>query len=100
MARFNQVGRRLAPVDSNGDPAVFRRPTGERVELRVPAGYRAPGTEMPLVQWIDDDRVVLFPNEGGGDLPPKVGDLLVCRLPDGQCHVAVRASATAYVTPG
>jgi hypothetical protein len=100
MARFNQVGRRLVPVDSNGDPTVFRRPTGERVELRVPAGYRSPGNEMPVVQWIDDDRVVLFANDGGGDLPPKVGDLLVCRLSDGRCHVAVRASATPYVAPG
>ena len=100
MARFNQVGRRLVPVDSNGDPSVFTRTTGEPLELRVPAGYTAPGEEMSVVQWIDDDRLVLFPNAGGGDLPAQVGDLLVCRLPDGRCHVAVRASSTPYIAPG
>ncbi len=100
MARFNQVGRLLVPVDSNGDPTVFRRPTGEPLALRVPAGYTSPGDEMSVVQWIDDDRLVLFPNEGGGDLPAQVGDLLVCKLPDGLCRVAVRASSTPYVAPG
>ena len=100
MARFNQVGRRLVPVDSNGDPTEFTLTTGQPVALRVPPGYRAPGDEMRVTQWIDDDRLVLFPNEGGGDLPPQVGDLLECRLPDGTCRVAVRASSTPYVAPG
>jgi hypothetical protein len=100
MARFNQVGRRLVPVDSNGDPSVFTRPTGEPLKLRVPARYTSPGDEMSVVQWIDDNRLVLFPNQGGGDLPARVGDLLVCRLPNGQCRVAVRASSTPYIAPG
>jgi hypothetical protein len=94
MARFNQVGRRLVPVDSNGDPSDFTRPTGEPLELRVPAGYISPGDEMSVVQWIDDDRLMLFPNEG------HVGDLLECTLPDGQCHIAVRASSTPYIAHG
>jgi hypothetical protein len=55
---------------------------------------------MSVVQWIDDDRLVLFPNEGGGDLPAQVGDLLVCRPSDGHCRVAVRASSTPYIAPG
>ncbi|MBA2559430.1 MAG: hypothetical protein H0V07_05990 [Propionibacteriales bacterium] len=99
MARFNQVGSRLVPVDSNGDPTVVRLTTGEPVALRVPAGYTSPGGEMSVVQWITDDRLVLFPNEGG-DLPAKAGDLLVCTLPDGLCRVAVHASSTPYVAPG
>lgn len=100
MARFNQVGRRLVPVDSNGDPTVVTRLTGEPLKLRVPAGYRSPGDEMSVVQWLDDDRLVLFSNQGAGDLPAQVGDLLVCRLSDGHCRVAVRASSTPYIAPG
>jgi hypothetical protein len=91
MARFNQVGRLLQPVDSNGDPSVFRLITGEPIALRVPGGYRAPGIEMGAAQWLDDDRLVLFPNEGGE------GDLLECRLPNGTCRVAVAASSTPYL---
>jgi hypothetical protein len=100
MARFNQVGSRLEPVDSNGDPTAFMMTTGEHVALRLPAGYTAPGEEMPLVQWLDDHRVVLFPNEGGGDFPPRVGDFLECRLPDGRCRVVVSASPKPYLAPG
>ncbi|MGO4257827.1 hypothetical protein [Marmoricola sp. RAF53] len=103
MARFHQVGRRLVAVDSNGDPTVVRLPTGEPVRLTLPARYRSPGApedETPVVQWLDDHRIVLFPNKGGGDLPPKTGDLLVCGLPDGRCTVAVRAARTPYVAPG
>ena len=98
-ARFNQVGRRLVPVDSNGDPTTFRLASGEPLELRLPAGYTAPGEEMPVVQWLDDDRIVLFSYNYEGDFPPQVGDLLVCRLPDGLCRVAVGASSTQYVAP-
>jgi hypothetical protein len=100
MARFDLVGRRLVPVDSNGDPTVVRLTSGEPVALRVPAGYSAPGNEMPVVQWLDNDRLVLFPNQGRFDSPPEVGDLLKCRLPDGLCRVAVPASSTRYVAPG
>ena len=99
-ARFNQVGSRLEPVDSNGDPTAFMMTTGEPVALRLPAGYPAPGEEMPLVQWLDDHTVVLFPNEGGGDFPARVGDFLECRLPDGRCRVAVSASPKPYRAPG
>jgi hypothetical protein len=100
MARFDQVGRRLVPVDANGDPSAIRGPTGEPLELRVPAAYTSPGDEMSVVQWIDDNRIVLFPNEGAGDLPAQVGDLLECRLPNGECRVAVRAASTPYIVPG
>jgi hypothetical protein len=99
MARFNQAGRQLSPRDSNGDPTFFTRTTGENVQLSVPAGYTAPGPEMPVVQWLDDDRLALFPNEGSGDFPARIGDLLVCRLPDGVCRVAVHASSTPYLAP-
>ncbi len=100
MVRFNQVGRRLQAVDSNGDPTAVTLTTGEVVALRLPDGYQAPGDEMPVVQWLDDDHVVLFPNQGGGDAPDHVGDLLRCRLPDGVCRLVVPASSTTYRAPG
>ena len=104
-ARFDQVGRTLVVEDDS--EGVLRRTTGETVALRVPSGYiaarldpRDGGGPIPLVQWLDDDRVVLFPNEGSHDSLHEVGDLLECRLSDGMCRVAVRASSTLYVAPG
>ena len=39
QARFNQVGSRLDPVDSNGDPTAFMMTTGEPVALGCPLGW-------------------------------------------------------------
>jgi len=107
-ARFDQVGRRLVPVDfQHPDLASgvtdLTLTTGESVRLRLPAGYVAPLREqgqIRVVQWLDDHRLVLFANEANHDSLPEVGDLLECRLPDGTCRVAVRAGSTPYVAPG
>ena len=98
-AQLEQVGRRLVP----DDPTVISRTTGEPVELRVPAGYTAPGpadeSRIRVVQWLDDDHLVLFADKNESEIPQQVGDLLECRLPDGACHVAVPASSTPYEVP-
>jgi hypothetical protein len=50
-------------------------------------------------QWLDDDHIVVWANRSEGDLPARVGDLLVCPLPDGICRVAVPRSSHPYVAP-
>jgi hypothetical protein len=100
---FRKVGRRLVIGFDNGDPGTFRTTSGEDVALRAPAGWSVPGGEEELivpVQWLDDDTVILFANVGGGDSPAQVGDLLECRLPDGECQVAVSSSSAPYRAPG
>ena len=101
-ARFDQVGRRLVAVDSNGDPTTIRLPTGEPLKLRVPAGYTAPGGAMPVVQWLDGERLVLFSYSQShwSDTGLQIGDLLTCKVPHGVCTVSVRASSTRYAVPG
>ena len=92
---FKQVGRRLVPMDSGGGVTVFTLTSGERIQLRLPDGYVAPGDGeggIGLSQWLDDDRIVLVANDGDGDTGPSHGDLLVCRLPDGVCRVVVSDS--------
>src|SRR4051794_18420371 len=99
-ASFSQVGARLV----HADPVPLTTTSGEKVRLRLPNGWTAPGAEgsggmIQVSQWLDDDTVVLWADDGGGDLPAKNGDLLVCRLPDGTCRVAVARSARDYVAP-
>jgi cell wall-associated NlpC family hydrolase len=104
---FRQVGSRLVTVTDGGDrlnPLMLVRTSGEQVRLRLPDGYKAPGlawggSVISMAQWLDDDHVVVWANEGGGDLPPQHGDLLVCRVPDGVCHVEVPRSSRSYVAP-
>lgn len=103
-ASFRQVGRRLVGVSELDDPLTFALTSGDEVRLRLPKGYTAPGLEwggsvIRMAQWLDDDHIVVWANEGGGDLPPQHGDLLVCRLPDGVCSVAVPRSSRPYVAP-
>jgi hypothetical protein len=103
-ASFRQVGSRLVTVSELGDPPTFTRTNGDEVRLRLPNGYTAPGLQwdgsvIRMTQWLDDDHIVVWANEGGGDLPPQHGDLLVCRLPDGVCSVAVPRSSRPYVAP-
>ncbi len=91
-------------VDFDGAPRELSTAGGDPVGLRLPAGYTHPGPEgsgslIQVSQWLDDDRVALWADDGGGDLPAKHGDLLVCRLPDGTCRVAVPRSPRAYVAP-
>jgi hypothetical protein len=81
---------------------------GSELRLRLPPGYVQPwpadgDPEEPggitLSQWLDDDHVVLFADDGGGDLPAKEGDLLTCELPGGTCQVTVPRSSQPYVAP-
>ncbi len=56
-----------------------------------------PADEAPALavsQWLDDDHVVLWAADGGGDLPG-----LVCRLPDGLCQITVPQTSRPYVAP-
>ena len=103
-AYFRQIGRRLATVTSGGDPATLTRTNGEEVRLRLPSGFTPLGekTDASVIttsQWLDDEHVVVWANGGGGDLPAQHGDLLVCELPDGTCHVVVPRSSHPYVAP-
>lgn len=105
-ATFSQVGRQLVAVDSGGESTHLTRTNGEEVRLRLPDGWTAPGPGLEgfdgmiqVSQWLDDDHIVLWADDGGGDLPAKEGDLLVCRLPNGVCRVAVPRSASPYVAP-
>jgi hypothetical protein len=95
-ARFDQVGRRLVPVGS------LTRTSGEPVDLRAPAGFSNTVYELAVVQWLSDDRVVLWsedPTQGDGDLPSGPGALLVCTLSDGGCREAFQSSSI-IVPPG
>jgi hypothetical protein len=101
---LRQTGGRLVTVTDGGDPVALTRTSGDEIRLRLPRGYTAPGLEwggsvIRTAQWLDDDHVVVWANEGGGDLPPQHGDLLVCRLPDGVCHVEVPRTSRFYVAP-
>ena len=60
--------------------------TGESVGIRVPAVYES--DELWFVQWVDDDRFTLISGKGA-----PVGDLLVCRITQGQCDVALDRAA-------
>ena len=103
-ASFQQVGRRLATVTSDGVAVRLTRTNGDQVRLRLPDGFTALGQQIDasvisLSQWLDDDHVVVWANGGGGDLPAQEGDLLVCALPDGICSVEVPRSSRPYVAP-
>jgi hypothetical protein len=104
-ANFRQVGRQLVAVDSGGGSTHLARTNGDEVRLRLPSGYTAPGVEgsggtIQVSQWLDDDHIALWADDGGGDLPAKQGDLLTCRLPDGVCRVEVPRTSALYVAPG
>jgi hypothetical protein len=105
-AHFRQDGRRLVPTDSNGDDTVFTRTNGDQLRLRLPAGYAAASDNIGVVQWLDDDRVVLEVDQDPNDIGPGDAyraapiDLAVCRLPDGVCRIAVRMSTVPYLPPG
>jgi hypothetical protein len=103
---FRQQQRLLVPTDANGDDTVLTRPYGDKVRLRLPAGYASAGDDFDLVQWLDDDRVVLWADQDSDDIGfgdvyrAGLVDLMVCRLPDGVCRRAVRASTVPYLPPG
>ncbi len=100
-----QAGRLVARIDAGVVAAApVTLADGSRLRLRLPTGYVGPwpADEAPALtvsQWLDDDHVVLWADDGGGDLPAKSGDLLVCRLPDGACTVTVPRTPRRYVAP-
>lgn len=100
-------GRLVAGIHDNvgeADAGPATLADGAQLRLRLPAGYVAPwpADEVPAIavsQWLDDDHIVLWADDGGGDLPAKEGDFLVCRLPNGLCRVTVPRSSKPYVAP-
>jgi len=92
---FVLAGRRLVPVKpgaivpSRRDAtAVFASGTGQRVRFTLPDGYQG-APDYTLVQWLDDDRVVLAAQAHAWAESPGRYDVLVCRLSDGHCRLAV-----------
>jgi hypothetical protein len=86
------------------DAAPVTLSDGSQLRLRLPTGYVGPWpADEPLAlavsQWLDDDHVVLWADDGGGDLPAKNGDFLVCRLPHGACRVIVPRTSQSYIAP-
>ena len=60
----------------------------------MPAGYTPPRSFFELVQWLDDDRIVLAGGRRITELSwPDHADLLVCSLSEGECLVEVSACA-------
>ncbi len=118
---FWRVGRRLLPIAGRPSSAgsydyrdartmLSVAHTGEPVRLRVPADFRAADV-FQLVQWLDDDRVVVFAyccgaeHRGypgypfGGSETADSGDLFTCRLSSGACSLAVERSEDGYEVP-
>jgi hypothetical protein len=92
----------------NADAAPVTTADGNELGVRLPNGYvqpypadgipSSPG-EISISQWLDDTHVVLFSDDGGGDLPAKEGDLLTCELPASTCVVTVPWGSQPYVAP-
>lgn len=84
---------RLIVNDSRLDELHDPR-TGEKVDIRIPPGDES--DQLWFVQWLDDDRFTLIT----GAAP--VGDLLVCRITEGRCHVLLDRSTwtTEPLLPG
>lgn len=87
---FGTVGVRDGALEGLRDPR-----TGEAVEIAVPASY-GDGT-MWFTQWLDDDRFVLAPGAG-------LGELLVCGVSERRCTAVVegltRKGPGPALTPG
>jgi hypothetical protein len=105
---FDLVGNRLvASIHysvADDDAAPVTLADGSELRLRLPTGYVPPWPSdgedsVGVSQWLDDTHVALFANDGGGDLPAKEGDLLICEVPDGVCRVAVPRASQPYVAP-
>ena len=76
----------------SGAVTVRRAGAEERVRLRPPPGYSNDTNLLLMVGWLDDERVVLRADNKD--------DLLVCRLPDGRCRIAVRCARFGSVGHG
>lgn len=106
LAAFMQIGDRLVPTDnihygSHSSEIPTTRLNGQHLQLRVPAGYDAATNSFVVVQWLNDDHLVLFAYHEHNELPTHVADILVCPVPSGRCEIHVSASnSTPYVPPG
>ena len=79
-------GRDIAAVGA-GDLVVLDGVTRKPFAFTAPPGYRNP-VQGYLVQWIDDDTIVIaFQDYRGRQL----SDLLVCRVSTGACDVAAQS---------
>lgn len=106
LAFVKIIGRRLVATDSisRGAEGNTTEPTmlvdGRPLRQRVPKGYDGTEESLAVVQWLDDDHVVLFAYHEHNEFPSHVGDFLACPVPTGTCRVVVPASETPYVPPG
>lgn len=106
LAYFKLVGKQLVATDSisQGVDGNTTEPTtlvdGRPLRLNVPKGYNGTEGSLAVVQWLDDDHVVVFAYHEHNEFPSHVGDFLTCPVPTGTCRVVVPASETAYVPPG
>jgi hypothetical protein len=87
---FGTIGVRDARLEGLRDPR-----TGGVVEIAVPESYG--DGNMWFTQWLDDDRFVLAPGAG-------LGELLVCGVSERRCSVVVdgltRRGPGPALTPG
>lgn len=67
---------------------AFDTGSGDELLLRLPPGYGSPQM-LNLVNWLDDDRVVLVAD---GDQGPDQGQILVCQVSRQQCRLIVPSS--------
>jgi hypothetical protein len=89
LQQFSVTGSRVRP---EGEQPLSVRDglTGADFRFTAPPGY-ADTNAVWLVQWLDDDTVVLHAQQGD-----RV-DLLECHVSTGECTVAVQASSDAVV---
>jgi hypothetical protein len=106
LAYFKLVGTRLVATDSisRGVEGNTTESTtladGRPLRLNVPQEYNGTEESLAVVQWLDNDHVVLFAYQEHNEFPSHVGDFLACPVPRGTCRVVVPASETPYVPPG
>ena len=89
MRQFDVRAGRLVPMGMQPMDARDGG-TGRRFEFEAPEGYPNAGPGW-LVQWLDDDTVVIVQTRGGND------DLLECRHSTGACTLAEQLPEAAVL---